>query len=287
MVEAHVMWDMTTSRSRGYGFVTFREHQDALRAIQTMNGEWLGSRAIRCNWASQKPQQHYHHNQMQHNHHQQHNHQQMHHHQYPGQNQMYHHQQQGYGSPLNAGANQGPGAVGTASGAPVISEQQLQAQQAQQASVGQPVPVAQGQAAASGQYLNQAPPPPGPIGSQPPLGMPMYDMVLRQTPSRQTTVYLGNIPAYTTPTDLLPVLQNFGYVMDFKYQQEREYAFIKYDTHENAALAISQLSGAQLNGRTLRCGWGRDKHQNNHHHHHNSNTHNHNQYQNYGRQYSR
>lgn len=52
--EARVMWDQTTGKSRGFGFVAFRERQDAEQAIATMNGEWLGSRAIRCNWANQK-----------------------------------------------------------------------------------------------------------------------------------------------------------------------------------------------------------------------------------------
>jgi len=50
--EAHVMWDMQTSRSRGYGFVTFSKQEDAELALQTMNGAWLGGRAIRCNWAA-------------------------------------------------------------------------------------------------------------------------------------------------------------------------------------------------------------------------------------------
>lgn len=48
------MWDQTTGKSRGFGFVAFRERADAEQAIATMNGEWLGSRAIRCNWANQK-----------------------------------------------------------------------------------------------------------------------------------------------------------------------------------------------------------------------------------------
>jgi len=52
--DARVMWDQNTGRSRGYGFVAFREKTDAERAMKDMNGEWLGSRAIRCNWANQK-----------------------------------------------------------------------------------------------------------------------------------------------------------------------------------------------------------------------------------------
>lgn len=52
--DARVMWDMTTGRSRGYGFVSFIERSDAEKAIFEMSGTWLGSRNIRCNWANQK-----------------------------------------------------------------------------------------------------------------------------------------------------------------------------------------------------------------------------------------
>ncbi|KAL3953487.1 hypothetical protein ACCO45_011443 [Purpureocillium lilacinum] len=54
--EARVMWDMKTGRTRGYGFVAFRDRPDAEKALSSMDGEWLGSRAIRCNWANQKGQ---------------------------------------------------------------------------------------------------------------------------------------------------------------------------------------------------------------------------------------
>lgn len=56
MSEARVMWDMNSGKSRGYGFLAFKEKADAEQAIATMNGEWLGSRAIRVNWANQKTQ---------------------------------------------------------------------------------------------------------------------------------------------------------------------------------------------------------------------------------------
>ena len=54
--DARVMWDMNSGKSRGYGFLAFRDKTDAEQAIATMNGEWLGSRAIRVNWANQKTQ---------------------------------------------------------------------------------------------------------------------------------------------------------------------------------------------------------------------------------------
>ena len=41
-----------SSRSRGFGFVSFRNQQDADNAINQMTGKTLGSRPIRCNWAT-------------------------------------------------------------------------------------------------------------------------------------------------------------------------------------------------------------------------------------------
>lgn len=52
--EARVMIDPAHNRSRGYGFVAFRDRADAELALSTMNGVWLGSRSIRVNWANQK-----------------------------------------------------------------------------------------------------------------------------------------------------------------------------------------------------------------------------------------
>ncbi|OIW19345.1 hypothetical protein TanjilG_03479 [Lupinus angustifolius] len=50
--DARVMWDQKTSRSRGFGFVSFRNQQEAQSAINNLTGKWLGSRQIRCNWAT-------------------------------------------------------------------------------------------------------------------------------------------------------------------------------------------------------------------------------------------
>lgn len=166
--EARVMWDMKTGRSRGYGFVAFREFEDAEKALKSMDREWLGSRAIRCNWANQK-------------------------------------------------------------GQPSISQQQAMA--------------------AMGMT------PTAPFGHHhfPTHGANSYDMVVAQTPQWQTTCYVGNLTPYTTQTDLVPLFQNFGYVVETRLQADRGFAFLKMDTHENAAMAICQLNGYQVNGRPLKC----------------------------------
>lgn len=172
--EARVMWDMKTGRSRGYGFVAFGERSDAEKALSSMDGEWLGSRAIRCNWANQK-------------------------------------------------------------GQPSIS------QQAAMAAMGMT--------------------PTTPYGHHhfPTHGVQSYDMVVSQTPAWQTTCYVGNLTPYTTQNDLLPLFSQFGYVVETRFQADRGFAFIKMDTHENAALAICQLSGYNVNGRPLKCSWGKDR----------------------------
>ncbi len=166
--EARVMWDMKTGRSRGYGFVAFRDRSDAEKALNSMDGEWLGSRAIRCNWANQK-------------------------------------------------------------GQPSMSQQQAMA------SMGMT--------------------PTTPFGHHhfPTHGVQSYDMIVQQTPAWQTTCYVGNLTPYTSQSDLVPLFQNFGYVVETRFQSDRGFAFIKMDTHENAAMAICQLSGYNVNGRPLKC----------------------------------
>ncbi|WEW61688.1 E3 ubiquitin-protein ligase pub1 [Emydomyces testavorans] len=172
--EARVMWDMKTGRSRGYGFVAFRERADAEKALSSMDGEWLGSRAIRCNWANQK-------------------------------------------------------------GQPSISQQQAMA------------------------AMGMTPTTPFGHHHFPTHGVQSYDMVIQQTPQWQTTCYVGNLTPYTTQNDLVPLFQNFGYVVETRFQADRGFAFVKMDTHENAAMAICQLNGYNVNGRPLKCSWGKDR----------------------------
>jgi len=93
----------------------------------------------------------------------------------------------------------------------------------------------------------------------PTQGTQSYDMVLNQTPSWQTTCYVGNLTPYTTQNDLVPLFQNFGNVVETRFQSDRGFAFIKMESHEVAAMAICQLSGYNVNGRPLKCSWGKDR----------------------------
>ncbi|KAG8715306.1 hypothetical protein FRC11_004712 [Ceratobasidium sp. 423] len=180
--DARVMWDMNSGKSRGYGFLAFRDKTDAEQAIATMNGEWLGSRAIRVNWANQKTQS-------------------------------------GGGGgmpagmpPMNETMGMGPGPMGGA---------------------------------------------PAPMNFQ---GGPLsYEAVVAQTPAYNTTVYVGNLVPYCTQADLIPLFQSIGYLSEIRMQADRGFAFVKLDTHENAAMAIVQLQGQLVHGRPIKCSWGKDR----------------------------
>jgi RNA recognition motif-containing protein len=55
IVEAKVVSDRETGRSRGFGFVTFSDDAGCRKAIETMNGQTLDGRQIRVNEAENKP----------------------------------------------------------------------------------------------------------------------------------------------------------------------------------------------------------------------------------------
>ncbi|KAJ2376338.1 E3 ubiquitin-protein ligase pub1 [Coemansia sp. RSA 2607] len=160
MSDARVMWDTTSGKSRGFGFVTFRDRSDAEAAIAQQNGEWLGSRAIRVNWANQK--------------------------------------------------------------ASSKARQDMQG------------------GAQTGAALT-------------------YESVRDMTVHFNTTVYVGNLTNYTTQEQLQGLFQQFGFIIELRMQADRGFAFIKMDSHENATMAIVQLNGTVVNGRPLKCSWGKDR----------------------------
>ena len=54
VADARVMWDHTTGRSRGYGFVAFASRADAEAALAVMHGALVGARRVRCGWAQHR-----------------------------------------------------------------------------------------------------------------------------------------------------------------------------------------------------------------------------------------
>jgi cold-inducible RNA-binding protein len=54
VVEAKVITDRETGRSRGFGFITYANRDDANTAIDKMNGKLLGGRTLTVNEAREK-----------------------------------------------------------------------------------------------------------------------------------------------------------------------------------------------------------------------------------------
>lgn len=54
--DTKIMKDPHTLVHKGYGFISFVNKADAETAISAMNGQWLGTRKIRTNWATRKVQ---------------------------------------------------------------------------------------------------------------------------------------------------------------------------------------------------------------------------------------
>lgn len=215
IIEARVMWDMSTGRSRGYGFVSFRDKSEAEQAIVELNHTTIGSRQIRVNWAEKK-------------------------------------QAQSTNGPHRATMLGSPAEIPKAHLDPYSAYPHHAAAHHVAAAAYQAL-------AASGPLSRYAPPPPPPPPPHPHPDLLSYEVVVRQAPSWQSTIYVGNLSPYTSTAELLPLLQSFGYIVGFKHQPDRGYAFVKYDGHEVATIAILQLSGYPIAGRALKVGWGKSR----------------------------
>jgi RNA recognition motif-containing protein len=55
ILEARVVQDRDTGRSRGFGFVTFNSEESAETAAKEMDGQMLDGRAIRVDVAREQP----------------------------------------------------------------------------------------------------------------------------------------------------------------------------------------------------------------------------------------
>nr|ACG37641.1 nucleolysin TIAR [Zea mays] len=164
--DARVMWDQKTGRSRGFGFVSFRNQQDAQSAINDLNGKWLGNRQIRCNWATK-------------------------------------------------GANAG-------------EEKQI---------LDTKVDLSNGSSESGKENPNDD----GPENN------PQF-----------TTVYVGNLPHEATMNDVHLFFHSLGAgsIEEVRVTRDKGFGFVRYSTHEEAALAIQMGNGQLIGGRQIKCSWG-------------------------------
>lgn len=187
--DARVMWDQKSGRSRGFGFVSFRNQQDADNAINQMTGKTLGSRTIRCNWATKS-------------------------------------------------------SSGNLSDDKQNSEMQFTSNASNNT-------LANG----SADHNISAGTTPGGTGGQPKGGAQTSGP--ENNPS-YTTVYIGNLPHEVTQTELHRqfLSLNVGVIEDVRVQRDKGFGFVRYRSHEEAALAIQLANGRVIGGKSIKCSWG-------------------------------
>ncbi|KAI4316195.1 hypothetical protein L6164_024198 [Bauhinia variegata] len=167
--DARVMWDHKTGRSKGYGFVAFRDQQEAQNAINDMTGKWLGNRQIRCNWATK-----------------------------------------------GAGASSNDEKNNDTQNAVVLTNGSSD----------------------GGQENNNEDAP--------------------ENNSAYTTVYVGNLPHDVTQTELHCQFHALGagVIEEVRVQRDKGFGFVRYNIHEEAAMAIQMANGRIIRGKTMKCSWG-------------------------------
>ncbi|KAG0168374.1 hypothetical protein DFQ28_004899 [Apophysomyces sp. BC1034] len=88
-----------------------------------------------------------------------------------------------------------------------------------------------------------------------------YEEIFAKTSPHITTVHISNLPYETSRQDVAPYFQQYGYVSDIYIPADRGYAFVKLDTHANAAMAIFALQGFDIRGRPVKLSWADETHQ--------------------------
>ncbi|ERN12548.1 oligouridylate-binding protein 1 isoform X2 [Amborella trichopoda] len=169
--DARVMWDNKTGRSRGFGFVSFRNQQEAQAAINDWNGKWLGSRQIRCNWAAKGA---------------------------------------GFNDDKQNSDTQSMQGLGNGSSAGIDGSQE---------------------------NTNEDAP---------------------ENNASYTTVYVGNLAHELTQPELHRQFHMLGagVIEEVRIQRDKGFGFVRYQSHDEAALAIQMANGRIICGKPMKCSWG-------------------------------
>ncbi|XP_010929412.1 RNA-binding protein 208 [Elaeis guineensis] len=73
-----------------------------------------------------------------------------------------------------------------------------------------------------------------------------------------TTVYVGNLAHEVTQAELHRQFHflEAGVIEEVRIQRDKGFGFVRYHTHEQAALAIQMANGRILCGKSMKCSWG-------------------------------
>lgn len=150
--DAKVIIDPVTQRPKGYGFVSYPTKEEAERAIEQMNGAWLGHRQIRTNWANRRLEP----------------------------TEVHHKRRE----------------------------------------------------------LN-------------------YAEVYNKTGPDNCSVYVGNLESSVNEDELRRLFDVFGKIVEIRLHKAKSCAFVRYEKKEFACSAIIEMNNKELNGRIIRCSWGK------------------------------
>lgn len=73
-----------------------------------------------------------------------------------------------------------------------------------------------------------------------------------------TTVYVGNLSHEVTQAELHSQFHALGagVIEEVRVQRDKGFGFVRYNTHEEAALAIQMANGRIIHGKSMKCSWG-------------------------------
>lgn len=83
-----------------------------------------------------------------------------------------------------------------------------------------------------------------------------YEEILKAGDGSNASVYLKNV-GELTETDVRENFSKYGSIKQIRLFSSKNYGFVVYETKENAARAIFEMSGHQIKGHTINCSWGR------------------------------
>jgi nucleolysin TIA-1/TIAR len=87
--------------------------------------------------------------------------------------------------------------------------------------------------------------------------LPPDPNILDRSDPTNTNIYVGNLPANLSDSEMRKQFSQFGTVVEMKLHRKGNYGFVRYRSHTEAVQAIVGLNGQVIGGRQLKCSWGR------------------------------
>jgi hypothetical protein len=83
-----------------------------------------------------------------------------------------------------------------------------------------------------------------------------YEEILKAGDGNNPSVYLKNV-GELTEADIRDNFEKYGTIKQIRLFSSKNYGFVVYESKENAAKAILEMSGQKIKGHLINCSWGR------------------------------